>query len=541
MRNLIKTLFAVLLVTAINACCLQEAPDPPTGGGAITITAQTVQEQAVTNAPGTKTTLEEVVDGGETRWETHWIANTDKIGIFSPQAKATSDGTPEANPAKNLAFTAQASAKNSNFTGTIFWGSAEDHHFYAYYPRNTDFSGERTVVPVSLPWAQTQSAAGNSDHIGALDFMVATPDTIAYQGAVNLSFNHVFSMIEFQVVGSGSLTQVSLSGAYPLACEGTVDVTQEPDINFYNITTTGTTKNVTVTLNTPVALDPTEPVSVYMMVLPGIQDTIMNIAITTDGIWKEMEKETPAVLHGFTRAISEPGFARGKKYVVSLDTSGDGWGSEFTDSRDENTYSYRLIGTQVWMTENLAYLPSVQASDLGSDLAPKYYVYSYERDNIIDAKITDEYIFYGVLYNWPAAMGGSTSSSANPSGVQGACPSGWHLPSDAEWTTLTTYLGGESVAGGKMKETGNIGAETGLWNGSNFGATNVSGFSGRPGGFRLYSGGFAEIGNYGYWWSSTEGSSSTNACRRYLCYTNGGVNRQIAANRQGFSVRCVRD
>ena len=552
MRNLIKTLFAVLLVTAINACCLQEAPDPPTGGGAITITAQTVQEQAVTNAPGTKTTLEEVVDGGETRWETHWIANTDKIGIFSPQAKATSDGTPEANPAKNLAFTAQASAKNSNFTGTIFWGSAEDHHFYAYYPRNTDFSGERTVVPVSLPWAQTQSAAGNSDHIGALDFMVATPATIAYQGAVNLSFNHVFTMIEFQVVGSGSLTQVSLSGAYPLACEGTVDLTQEPDINFYNITTTGTTKNVTVTLNTPVALDPTEPVSVYMMVLPGIQDTIMNIAITTDGIWKEMEKETPAVLHGFTRAISEPGFARGKKYVVSLDTSGDGWGSEFTDSRDENTYSYRLIGTQVWMTENLAYLPRVDPSDLGSDLSPRYYVYNYNHDNITTAKTYNEYIFYGVLYNWPAAMGGSTSSSANPSGVQGACPDGWHLPSDAEWKQLEMYLGMTesdanktedrgSTVGGKLKATGTVTEGTGLWNGTNVGATNASNFSGLPGGFRLYSGGFAEIGNYGYWWSSTEGSSSTNAWRRYLCYTNGGVNRQIAANRQGFSVRCVRD
>lgn len=120
MKNLIKTGFAALVVTAINACCLQEAPDPPTGGGSITITAQTVQEQGVTNAPGTKTTLEEIVDGGETRWETHWIANTDKIGIFSPQAKATSEGTPAANPAKNLAFTAQASAKNSNFTGTIF-------------------------------------------------------------------------------------------------------------------------------------------------------------------------------------------------------------------------------------------------------------------------------------------------------------------------------------------------------------------------------------------------------------------------------------
>jgi len=243
MKDLIKILSAVLLVTAINACTLQEVPDPTNGGGAITITAQTVQEQDVTNTPGTKTTLSGV--------ETHWVAGTDQIAIFSPEAKATSDGTPAANPAKNLAFTAQTSAKNSGFTGTMYWGSEGDHHFYAYYPRNSEFTGERTAVAVSLPWEQTQSAAGNTAHIGALDFMVATPLTVTPRGAVNFTFNHVFAMIEFQIKGSGSLTQVSLSGTYPLACEGTIDLTQDPDPNFYNITTSGTTKNVTVTLSTP--------------------------------------------------------------------------------------------------------------------------------------------------------------------------------------------------------------------------------------------------------------------------------------------------
>ncbi len=407
----------------------------------------------------------------------------------------------------------------------MYWGNNESHNFYAYYPYNSAYAGNQTAVPISLPWAQTQSAAGNSDHLGSLDFMVATPLTVANGGAVDLTFNHLFSMIEFQVVGSGTLTQVSLSGAYPLACEGTIDLTQDPDPNFYNITTSGTTKNVTVTLSTPVTLNSTEPVSVYMMVLPGIQDPIMKIAITTDGVWKEMEKETLYVLHGFTRVLYEPGFARGKKYVVSLDTADEGWSNEFTDSRDEAAYNYRMIGTQVWMTENLAYLPTVVPSDIGSDAAPRYYVYSYEGDNINTAKMYNEYIFYGVLYNWPAAMDLSTSSSANPSGVQGACPEGWHLPSDAEWTTLTTYLGGEFVAGGKMKETG-----TTHWNDPNSGATNESGFSGRPGGFRSYSGSFIEIGNYGYWWSSTEGTSNTNAWRRYLCYNNGQVDRLYSSN-----------
>ncbi|HRW95641.1 MAG TPA: fimbrillin family protein, partial [Bacteroidales bacterium] len=166
---------------------------------------------------------------------THWVGGSDQIGIFSPEAKATSDGTPEANPAKNLAFTAQNSAKSSGFNGTMFWGTG-DHHFYAYYPRNSGFTGERTAEPISLPWEQTQSGAGNTAHIGALDFMVATPLIVTPTGAVNFTFNHVFTMIEFQIVGSGSLTQVSLSGAYPLACEGSVDLTQDPDINFYNIT-----------------------------------------------------------------------------------------------------------------------------------------------------------------------------------------------------------------------------------------------------------------------------------------------------------------
>ena len=533
MTNLIKAGFAALVMTAINACSLQKAPDPTTGQGAITITAQTIQEQAATNVPGTKTTL--------SGYETHWVAGTDQIAIFSPEAKATSDGTPAANPAKNLAFTAQTSAKNSGFTGTMYWGSEGDHHFYAYYPRNSEFTGERTAVAVSLPWEQTQSAAGNTAHIGALDFMVATPLTVTPPGAVNFTFNHVFAMIEFQIKGSGSLTQVSLSGTYPLACEGTIDLTQDPDPNFYNITTSGTTKNVTVTLSTPVALNPTDPVSIYMMVLPGIQDTIMNLAITTDGIWKEREKETPAVLDGFTRGgLVEPGFARGKKYVVSLNTADDGWGNEFTDLRDTNAYNYRLIGTQVWMTENLAYLPTVHAPDLGSKLSPRYYVYNYLRDKISDAKLTNEYIFYGVLYNWPAAMGGSTSSSANPSGVQGACPDGWHLPSDAEWTTLTDYLGGTSVAGGKMKATGTTGAGTGLWNGTNVGATNASGFSGLPGGYRTSIGTFYGIGSTGHWWSSTEGDTNI-AWYRSLNDDYSSVGRGRSDKDYGFSVRCVRD
>ena len=94
-------------------------------------------------------------------------------------------------------------------------------------------------------------------------------------------------------------------------------------------------------------------------------------------------------------------------------------------------------------------------------------------------------------------------------GVQGICPAGWHLPTDAEWTILTTFLGGESIAGGKMKTTGTIEAGTGLWYAPNTGATNESGFSALPGGCRYDDGGFYYWVTTQYFWSSTEYDTSS--------------------------------
>ncbi len=304
----------------------------------------------------------------------------------------------------------------------MYWGNNEPHNFYAYYPRISEFSGERTAVPISLASAQSQSAAGNSAHIGALDFMVATPATIAYGGAVSLTFNHVFSMIEFHITGSGNLTQVSFSGADPLACEGTIDLTQTPaEGTPYTITTSSTSKYVTVTLGSAASLNSETAISVYMMILPGAQSENLQIAVKINGNWKEMSKTQPA-----------GGFVRGKKYVVTLNTADAGWNAVIQDSRDSQIYQYITIGAQVWMTENLAYLPSVFAPATGSNSTAYYYVYGYNGTDVAAAKATSNYTTYGVLYNWPAAMNGSASSTSNPSGVQGICPSGWHLPSDAE-------------------------------------------------------------------------------------------------------------
>ena len=215
----------------------------------------------------------------------------------------------------------------------------------------------------------------------------------------------------------------------------------------------------------------------------------------------------------------------------------DGSAGTFTDSRDGNVYKVVIIGNQVWMAENLKYLPEVVGPNNGSYTTPYYYVYGYYGTDVNAAKATANYSTYGVLYNWPAAMAGSTSSTANPSGVQGVCPAGWHLPSDAEWTQLTDYLGGTEVAGGKLKETG-----TTHWKSPNAAATNETDFTALPGGGRNdYYGSFSGVGRGGYWWSASQGG--TNYARdRTMSYDSSYVYRSYGNNKEvGFSVRCVRD
>jgi uncharacterized protein (TIGR02145 family) len=132
---------------------------------------------------------------------------------------------------------------------------------------------------------------------------------------------------------------------------------------------------------------------------------------------------------------------------------------------------------------------------------------------------------YGKLYNWHAV-----------NDPRGLAPVGWHVPSDAEWTTLEACLGGSSIAGGKMKVFG-----TNNWVSPNTGATNSSGWAGLPAGFRGGTfGSFDNVGSQGYWWSSTE--SNTNlALNCNLNYNNGSSVRLTNLKKQGLSVRCLRD
>jgi len=204
---------------------------------------------------------------------------------------------------------------------------------------------------------------------------------------------------------------------------------------------------------------------------------------------------------------------------------------------DGNIYNTVKIGNQIWMAEDLkvTHYPNGDAIPLITD--------NTTWGNLADDNTSDAYSYYdnssanattyGALYTYAAAIGDNWArdNTAN----QGVCPDGWHLPTDAEWTTLTDYLGGTSVAGGKMKEIG-----TTHWNSPNSGADNSSGFSALPSGYRNdYNGTFYYLGRNGYWWSATESGSTAN--RRRLYYDGPDVTSLNNNKSRGFSVRCVRD
>lgn len=191
-----------------------------------------------------------------------------------------------------------------------------------------------------------------------------------------------------------------------------------------------------------------------------------------------------------------------------------------TDAAQRN-YSVVQIGDQIWMAENLTYLPAVYPSSSVSYTEPRYYVYGNEGTDVAAAKQNAKYTTYGVLYNWTAA--------------KAACPSGWHLPSDYEWTALETFLGGKWEDGGKLKETG-----TTHWVSPNTGATNEFGFSALPGGGIGTDRIFGLAGIAGIWWSSTESGSSF-AYIRYLNHDNSYIDRLDPEKERGFSVRCVKN
>jgi uncharacterized protein (TIGR02145 family) len=147
---------------------------------------------------------------------------------------------------------------------------------------------------------------------------------------------------------------------------------------------------------------------------------------------------------------------------------------------------------------------------------------------------------YGKLYNWYAVVGIYDAASAGNAALRKKlAPAGWHIPTEGDWIQIRDCLGGYEVAGGKMKSTGIFQSGTGLWYSPNLAATNESGFTGLPGGYRLYDDNFRHIGHRGFWWSTSE--NPTNASILILDNTNCGAYIPNEIKKNGLSVRCVKD
>jgi len=191
---------------------------------------------------------------------------------------------------------------------------------------------------------------------------------------------------------------------------------------------------------------------------------------------------------------------------------------------DGNIYKTIPIGSQTWMVQNLkttryndgTSIPLVIDGTFWSNLSTPAYCW---QKNDPAYRVT-----YGLLYNWYAVNTGKL------------CPSGWHVPSEAEWNRMTDYLGGENIAGGKLKETGFR-----HWDSPNTGATNESYFRAFPGGNRINGpdASFNNLREMGYWWTTSSGEDW--AANRLMYYNSNHVQKSICPKRWGLSVRCVRD
>ncbi len=206
-------------------------------------------------------------------------------------------------------------------------------------------------------------------------------------------------------------------------------------------------------------------------------------------------------------------------------------------------YAIVKIGAQTWMAENMAWLPAISDSSKGSDSLKHYYVYDYNGSSVADAKNTNNYKLYGVLYNWPAAMDAEGLQKPVSGKSQAVCPTGWHLPDDGEWKMLEKTLGMSQAEADTiyLRSSGNVGEKlksslgwTGDGNGSN-----SSGFTALPGGYRNTHGSFIYLNYYALFWTSS--LSDTSGWYRSLGSGDNGIYRLSTLKSHGFSVRCVKD
>ena len=285
---------------------------------------------------------------------------------------------------------------------------------------------------------------------------------------------------------------------------------------------------------------------------PTVSDNCIHIGQGTGSfsdVLTGLLPETTYYVRAF--AINSIGVGYGSEVSFTTETETSQYGQPCPDvptltDIDGNVYNTVLIGTQCWMKENLRTTKYANGSSIsqGSSISTTM-AYWYYPDSNSSNKTT-----YGLLYNWKAVMRNTSSSSAIPSGVQGICPTGWHVPSDAEWTLLTDYVSsqGQYACGDDIRNIAKALASTTSWNycsddpcnvGTDIASNNATGFSALPAGH--YGGSYYGFGEAACFWSATAGKASNSAYYNDITYQTAYPCILYNSRSYGYSVRCLRN
>jgi len=483
----------------------------------------------------TKTTLEGLA--------TKWVATTDAVGIYSSQARTATGGSES--PIVNAEFTAASDGTSSVFNGAapMYWGAATSSHtFFSYYPWVAG-AAAFTVVPVSLATNQTQLIANNNAHLGALDFMIATPKIVTSPGNTNpiantevsLRYNHVFTVLEFQITGSGSLSKVWVSGLGTLAfSDGTINIGQStPDAGtpYTFASQTGLSSDVIVTLTTPATLGGTAQ-SVYMMINPNASTFTgeLYIGLYDGSVWKYIKKA----------ASPSGGFARGRKYIVAINAETATVAPTYSESSTAGT----LIAGRFWAPKNVGYIvttnPYGQLFQWGRKYGQNYDVTEGTVPTIVadpvafsvgqdPANAANFYINGTTPFDWCTVQQASWATAYSP------CPTGWRLPTTAELTALnssgSTWV---AVAGG------NPDGLAGRWFGPTSGSpTEIKNIFLPAAGYRFFRSGDTRStrGTTGSYWSSEVSGTGASG----LDFSSSVFYMSASDRANGLPARCVRE
>ena len=538
-----KTVFLLALCSIILAGCSDNyntTGQDEAGAQVISITA-TMPEKAEPAGSGTRALLEQDALDIQLIWEVD-----DEIQFFFVYGDN-----------KKARVVTEVSSVSADGKSAFFSLTLPDDISYPFDLYGVYGGGGLSTVPgeehlAVLP-THANSVAKSLEELGTNNGVMLSFEKkgIGEETAISGTFTHIGSIFKIQLANIGTtnlndVKKLEFTSSSPIGAHinqegsGTYDITTK---TFSGTVTTATALSfelaAATTINAGTSLDfvswfPVTESDWPEMVIDIYDSTNSKINTSSANVHTRTSPPVNGAAYYFYTTYEEG--------ELSLTTAA----GTFTDNRDGTVYKTIRIGAQEWMAENLKYIPEDGAGFNGnnSNKDPRYAVYGYTGSDVSEAKTTDNFATYGVLYNWPAALDRSIPADEEPDKegpVQGVCPEGWHLPSFAEWIQLVTFMGDKPAS--KLKSAGPE------WSSSpGIVSTNESRFSALPGGWKNRDN-YEGIGEFGRWWSSTR-LSKNNAhfiTLRYddnnTYFTGGGDTQDWyrQSKSRGNSVRCVRN